>query len=89
MRHKGRFSTNLFLSFLIGGIAGAGLALLLAPKSGRETRRRIKDFTGETTEKAKEYAEDVKEKVTSSVEKGKGFLGEKKSVLLKSVGVGK
>jgi gas vesicle protein len=47
MRHEGRFSdTNLFLPFIIGGIVGGSLALLLAPKSGSKTRQKIKDFPG-------------------------------------------
>lgn len=74
MRREDRFSaTNLFLSFLIGGVAGAGLALLLAPKSGLETRQRLKDFADEAGEKTKEYVEEAKEKIKSSVESVKNL----------------
>jgi len=41
------------LAFFIGGLVGAGVALLLAPQSGKETRQKIK-----------ELADDAKEKVT-------------------------
>src|SRR5262245_34902511 len=34
-----RDNGNDFVFFLIGGLAGASLALLLAPRPGRETRR--------------------------------------------------
>lgn len=33
---------SIFTGFLIGGLLGAGTMLLLAPKSGRETREEIK-----------------------------------------------
>lgn len=82
MRHEGGYSNiDLFLSFLFGGVIGAGLALLLAPQSGRETRQKIKEFTDEAKEKAKKYTEDVKGKATSTAEKGKDFFEEKKSAL--------
>ena len=36
-------SKNVAIAFLIGGAIGAGVALLFAPASGIETRKRIKD----------------------------------------------
>ena len=36
---------SVFLSFLLGGLVGAGFALLLAPQSGRETRQKIKELS--------------------------------------------
>jgi gas vesicle protein len=79
MREESGYSAgSMFLSFLLGGVVGAALALLLAPQSGRETRTRIKDF-----------AEGVKEKVTSSVEKGKELFEEKKTAITKAVEAGK
>ena len=39
--HSG--GTNTVLGFLLGGAIGAGIALLYAPASGEETRRRIRE----------------------------------------------
>jgi gas vesicle protein len=90
MREEDGYSTGgIFLSFLLGGIVGAGFALLFAPRSGRETRERIKVFTEDVKDKAKDYAEDVKGKVTSTVEKGKEFYGEKKSIVTSAIEAGK
>ncbi|MEW6001344.1 MAG: YtxH domain-containing protein [Nitrospirota bacterium] len=90
MREEGGYSTgSLFLSFLLGGIVGAGLALLLTPQSGRETRQRIRELTDEVKEKAKDYVEDVKGKVSSTFDKGKEFFEEKKSILTTAVEAGK
>ncbi len=69
---------SVLLSFLLGGAVGAGLALLLAPQSGPETRRKIKDF-----------AEDMKDRVGSTVEKGKDLFEQKKSVITTAIDAGK
>ncbi|KAF0144339.1 MAG: YtxH domain-containing protein [Nitrospirae bacterium] len=69
---------SVLLSFLLGGAVGAGLALLLAPQSGPETRRKIKDF-----------AEDMKDRVGSTVEKGKDLFEQKKSVIASAIDAGK
>ena len=80
---------SIFLSFLLGGVVGAGLALLLAPQSGRETRQKIKQFTDDVKGKAVDYADEVKEKVTGSVERGKEFFEEKKSIFSSAIEAGK
>lgn len=69
---------SVFLSFLLGGIVGAGLALLMAPQSGRETRQKIRDF-----------ADEMKDRVGSTVEKGKDFFDDKKSMVASAVEAGK
>jgi gas vesicle protein len=91
MRHdeEGYGASSIFLSFLLGGLMGAGVALLLAPKSGRETRQRIRELADEAKEKAEEYAEQTRTKVTSTIEKGKGFVQEKKSIITTAVEAGK
>jgi gas vesicle protein len=50
-------------SFLVGGAVGAGLALLLAPQSGRKTRRQIRDIADDISEQASDYAGKVKKKI--------------------------
>jgi gas vesicle protein len=80
---------SIFLSFLLGGVVGAGLALLFAPKSGRETRQSIHDFADDIKDKARGYVEDVKEKVTGSYDKGKEFLEDKKSLISTAIEAGK
>ena len=68
-------------AFLLGGMLGGAIALLYAPKSGRETRKDISkaalhikknatDLVGETIENINEFANDVKQKVTDIIEQG-------------------
>jgi gas vesicle protein len=53
-------SFGSFLSgFIIGGITGAVVALLLAPQSGEETRKQIKEKSIELHNKAATYADEV------------------------------
>ena len=89
MKDEGYSSGSVLLSFLLGGVVGAGLALLFAPQSGRETRQKIKDLTDDVKEKSAEYVNQVKEKATSLVEEGKGYYDEKKSILKSAVEAGK
>jgi len=79
----------LILGFFIGGLVGAGVALLLAPQPGRETQQKIKELTDEAKEKAAKYAVEIKSKVTSTVEKGKELVEEKKSLVTAAVEAGK
>lgn len=45
-------SSGLILSFVLGAAAGAAIALLTTPHSGRETRRRLKDLAGDLADRA-------------------------------------
>jgi gas vesicle protein len=84
------FSTgSVLLAFLLGGVVGAGIALLVAPQSGAETRRKIKELAEEAQEKATEFAATTKGKVNETMDKAKGFYEEKKSVLNAAVDAGK
>lgn len=68
-------------AFLLGGLAGAVIALLYAPKSGRETRKAVSrtvrhigdeavDLMTETIEDVNGFARDLKEKATNILEQG-------------------
>ncbi len=73
-RDNGHSSLTVMLSFLLGGVAGAVTALLLAPESGEETRRRISDFKDDVKDKTSEYIHETRERVDDVVEKGKDYV---------------
>ena len=52
-------TTSILVALVVGGLAGAGIALLLAPQSGKRTRQQIADLA----EDLKDYATDLTEKV--------------------------
>lgn len=57
-----------FGKFLAGAAIGAGLGVLFAPKSGKETRADLKKKFDEVLEQVKSIkAEDVKEKIVKKV----------------------
>lgn len=59
---------NTMTAFLLGLIAGGVTALLLAPDSGRETRRRVREGVRQGTDAAAERARRVREQVGSYTE---------------------
>ena len=84
------YSSRWVLSaFVLGGIVGAGVALLLAPQSGTEARRKIEELTDDVKEKAADYADIAKEKVVSTVDKAKELYKEKKVAVSAAVEAGK
>jgi gas vesicle protein len=86
---QGYGTGSIVFSFFLGGLIGAGIALLTAPKTGRETREKIKELTSEAKDKAGTYIEQVKSKAASTMEKGKGLLEETKSIITTAVEAGK
>ncbi|MCS7203488.1 MAG: YtxH domain-containing protein [Thermodesulfovibrio sp.] len=86
---EGYSAKSLFLAFLLGGLVGAGISLLLAPQSGRETRLKIKEAAEDVKEKAESYIKEAKEKISTTLEKAKEMLEEKKSALSKAIEAGK
>ena len=66
------FSIGLLAGAVIGGI----VAVLYAPKTGKETRQLIKDTAMETREKAADVAEHVKDFATETVDKVKDATSE-------------
>jgi len=67
------------LVFLCGAIVGAMAGVLFAPKSGTETRRRIKDYADKTEEELIEKAEEARAALDETIERGKQFVAEKKA----------
>jgi len=52
-------SSNHLLYFLLGGLAGATVALLYAPRSGRETRELLGEKLREGAERGRELKETL------------------------------
>ena len=70
--------SSILISFLIGGVMGAGAALLLATKPGKEIREDIKQFAVNAkdrvvlaVDKTKKLYDEGKTDVTNAIEAGK------------------
>jgi gas vesicle protein len=55
---------TILISFLVGGIVGAGLALLFAPYSGKKMRGRIADVAEDAKDYATDYSKKLKRKLS-------------------------
>src|SRR5262245_22820132 len=55
-------ASGIILSFLLGGLTGAALAILFAPRSGRETRELLSEKLKEGAERGRDLRERATEK---------------------------
>ena len=65
------------LAFLGGAMAGVVAGLLLAPKSGEETRLALRGYARRTEEEVLEKAKEARAALDESIERGKHFIAEK------------
>ena len=65
------------LAFLEGAMAGVVAGLLLAPKSGKETRRALKGYARKAEEKVLEKAKEARAALDQTIERGKDFIAKK------------
>ena len=54
--------------FLLGGLVGAAIGLLLAPKSGAETRAGIAEHSDEWRHRAEDIAGQISHNITPAIE---------------------
>jgi len=62
--------------FTLGALAGAAAALLLAPKTGRETRDLLVERGGEMLKKAQDKAGETQGRAGDLFEKGREYFEE-------------
>jgi gas vesicle protein len=87
------------LLVLAGAILGAGAALLVAPQSGRETRRdiaryarktsrKLEGVAGEVAERVADMADAVEEKAEELLDKGKDLSKESREAVITALNEG-
>ncbi|TAN44425.1 MAG: YtxH domain-containing protein [Nitrospirae bacterium] len=92
-------TTKVVGSFLLGGVLGAAVALLYAPKSGRETRkdiadagRRIKksaiELADDTIEDMHDFAAGLREKAKDIIEHGADLSDKAKEEIVTALELG-
>jgi len=73
-RDEGAGAGSILLAFLLGAVAGAAVALLYAPQTGRETR----DYLGERADEARRRAADA---AATAAAKGREALNQGRDTL--------
>jgi len=88
MSEEGNGATNL--GFFLAGLGiGAILALLFAPRSGKETREYIAGKAEEGRNYVKAKSEDLCRQAEGAVEKGKDLVTKQKELLSAALEAGK
>jgi gas vesicle protein len=88
MSEEGSGVTNL--GFFLAGLGlGAIVALLLAPKSGKEAREYISGKAEEGRDYVKAKTEDLRRQAEGAVEKGKDLVTKQKELLSAALEAGK
>jgi gas vesicle protein len=77
------------LAFLGGAVAGVVAGILLAPKSGEETRRDLKRYAKRAEEEVLEKAKEARAALDETIERGKQFIAEKREDVEAAVKAGK
>jgi gas vesicle protein len=62
---------QLFVAFTAGAVAGAAVAYLTAPRSGKETREALQDWARDARDKASRIPRAVREAVERGKQAGK------------------
>jgi gas vesicle protein len=75
--------------FLLGGLIGAAVALLLAPHSGEETRKMISNKAREGSDYITQRSKEVSDKAGGVIEKGKELLQHQRDQLSAALDAGK
>ena len=73
-----RGAGGVLVAFVLGAIAGAAVALLVAPATGEETRRKLgekaregRDKANEAARQGREFLRNQREGISTAFERGK------------------
>ena len=85
-RNDGGAAGSIIMSFVLGAFAGAAVALLMAPATGDEMRRKLaekaRDGAGKASEAARqgrEYVEQQRGSVVEAIERGRAAYQQAKT----------
>lgn len=70
---------TVVLAFLGGAIGGMIAGILLAPKSGEDTRREITGYARKTEDEVIERAKEARAALDEMIERGKHFVEERRA----------
>ena len=99
-RDNGSSVGTSFVSFVAGGMIGAGIALLYAPQSGERTRQEMRERAERTIIKAQKLEDEIKEttghligdiklRVNQLMEEGKYLAEDKRKEIIAAIEAGK
>ena len=78
---SGFSSSSILVSFVVGGLTGAAVALLLAPQSGQSTRRLINRQIREGVDGGRKASERIASKGREVLDGASNYLGKQRKDL--------
>jgi gas vesicle protein len=76
-------TSGVVLSFLLGALSGAALAVLFAPRAGRETREMLGERLRETADRGRHLGEQALEKGREVADDASGYVDRQRDALEK------
>jgi gas vesicle protein len=74
-------ASSVILAFLLGGLTGAAVALLYAPRSGKETRDLLNERVRETADRGRELKEQAVGRGRALVDEASQYVERQKQEL--------
>jgi len=75
--------SGVILSFLVGALTGAAAAVLLAPRSGRETREILGERWRDAADRSRHLGEQAAQKSREVVDEASGYVDRQRGALEK------
>ena len=75
--------SGVILSFLVGALTGAAAAVLMAPRSGRETREILGERWRDAAERGRNLGEQAAQKSREVVDEASGYVKNQRGALEK------
>ncbi len=82
-------TSGVLLSFIVGGLAGAAIAILFAPRAGHETRELISDRVKDGVARGRDLKEQVVNRSQNLRDEAVDFLEERKERLGSAIDAGR
>ena len=86
---KGSLLGGMGWAFVIGGLVGGGIALLLAPQSGSASRKQLRGYARRVEESIHGLTGKVAAVFDETVDKGREFVKDKQAVLSEAAEAGR
>ena len=80
---RGSGASGVILSFILGGLVGAALAVLFAPRSGEETRELLEEKLREGVERGRRLRERAAAKGRENLEDASQYVDKQRESLEK------
>jgi gas vesicle protein len=76
-------ASGVILAFLVGALSGAAAAVLLAPRSGRETREMLGERWRDAQDRGRNLSEQALQRGRDAVDEATGYVDRQRSALEK------